>query len=363
MIISGSDIKMSSMHSFEQKRSVKEDMRIWVDEQGQRSGSQPSLSIDASEKVSLSQKSKEMLHSSTKTSESNGLTEDQATDNKLMIIKMLVEAMMGKKITILGTSDLQDPEENKTEAPEQNGAQQTAASEQQAAAPVQQNEGWGLIYNYEATHTEKEKLMYKAHGVINTADGEEIKFNINLKMDREFSSTTSVNIRLGDAAKSVDPLVINFNGAAAELTNTKFEFDLNSDGTNDNISFVGPNSGILVFDKNNDGEVTNGTELFGPSTGNGFEELAAYDEDSNNWIDQNDAIFNSLSVWTKGSEGEDILRSLSDAGVGAIGLQNIQTQFNLTDAANNLNGQLTKTGVYVSEAKTVGTIQQVDLVI
>jgi len=356
MIISGSDIKMSSMHSFEQKRSVKEDMRIWVDEQGQRTGSQPSLRIDASEKVSLTQKSKEMLHSRAKTSESKELAEDQTTDSKTYIIKLVIEAITGKKIGILRASDLQNPEENKTEAPEQKGAQQADAS-------GEQGEGWGLVYNYESTHTEKEKLMYKAHGVINTADGEEIKFNIHLKMDREFSSTTSVNIRLGDAAKAVDPLVINFNGAAAELTNTKFEFDLNSDGAMDNISFVGPNSGILVFDKNSDGVVNNGTELFGPSTGNGFEELAAYDEDSNNWIDQNDAIFNSLSVWTKGSEGEDILSSLSDAGVGAIGLQNIQTQFNLTDAANNLNGQLAKTGVYVSEDKSVGTIQQIDLVI
>ncbi|MCE5312330.1 MAG: hypothetical protein LLF86_04175 [Nitrospiraceae bacterium] len=356
MIISGSDIKMSSMHSFEQKSSVKEDLRIWIDDPEQRNNTQQALSLSTTEKVSLSEKSKEMLHAKTKALNAEETIDDQTTDSKTYIIKLVIEAITGKKIGILRASDLQNPEENKTEAPEQKGAQQADTS-------GQQGEGWGLVYNYEATKTESEQMMFKAHGVINTADGEEIKFNIKLKMDREFSSTESVNIRMGDAAKAVDPLVINFNGAAAELTDTKFAFDLNSDGTDENISFVGSNSGILVFDKNSDGKVNNGSELFGPSTGNGFAELAAYDQDGNNWIDQNDAAYNSLNIWTKSSSGEDILRSLSEAGVGAIGLQNIQTQFNLTDAANNLNGQLAKTGVYVSEEKTVGTIQQVNLVI
>ncbi|MDX9715055.1 MAG: hypothetical protein RBT37_06480 [Dissulfurispiraceae bacterium] len=356
MIITGSDIKMSSMHSFEQKKSVKEDLRIWFDSPEQGRDSRQAFGIRSSEKISISEKSKEMLHAKTKGTESADLSVESPADNKTFIIKLMIEALTGKKIRILGTSDLQNQDKNDMETLEHNAAQQADAS-------GQQREGWGLVYNYEATHMERERMAFNAQGVINTADEEKIKFNLNLKMDRAFISTESVDIRMGDAARVVDPLVINFNGSAAELTSTKFEFDLDSDGTMDKISFVGPNSGILVFDKNNDGMVNNGSELFGPATGNGFNELAAYDDDGNNWIDQNDAVYESLRIWTKTNNGEDLLRTLTEAGVAAIGLQNLETQFSLTDASNNLNGQLARTGLYVSADRTVGTVQQVDLVI
>jgi hypothetical protein len=45
-----------------------------------------------------------------------------------------------------------------------------------------------------------------------------------------------------------------------------------------------------------DGRVNDGRELFGPITGDGFAELAAYDDDGNNWIDENDGIYDNLSI-------------------------------------------------------------------
>ncbi len=42
----------------------------------------------------------------------------------------------------------------------------------------------------------------------------------------------------------------------------------------------------LAKDSNNNGAVDSGKELFGPTTGQGFAELAAYDEDENGLIDQ-----------------------------------------------------------------------------
>jgi hypothetical protein len=45
-----------------------------------------------------------------------------------------------------------------------------------------------------------------------------------------------------------------------------------------------------------DGRVNDGRELFGPRTGDGFAELAAYDDDGNNWIDENDGIHDNLSI-------------------------------------------------------------------
>jgi len=99
--------------------------------------------------------------------------------------------------------------------------------------------------------------------------------------------------------KKVDPLVLNFEGNRAELTGAKFAFDLDQDGEQEHISFVGSGSGILVLDRNKDGIVNDGSELFGPSTGNGFNELASLDGDENGWIDENDAAYQDLSVWTR----------------------------------------------------------------
>jgi hypothetical protein len=67
-----------------------------------------------------------------------------------------------------------------------------------------------------------------------------------------------------------DPLVINFEGTAAELTERTYEFDLDSDGEADQIHFIGPNSGFLALDRDGSGTIDNGSELFGTSTGNGF---------------------------------------------------------------------------------------------
>ena len=91
-------------------------------------------------------------------------------------------------------------------------------------------------------------------GTIQTADGQEINFSVSLEMSREYHQESSLSFRAGDAVQK-DPLVINFNGSASELTSAKFSFDLDIDGTQDNISFVQPGSGFLALDKNQDGSV------------------------------------------------------------------------------------------------------------
>lgn len=84
--------------------------------------------------------------------------------------------------------------------------------------------------------------------------------------------------------------------------------DLDADGMEDQISFVLPGSGFLALDLNGDGRINDGRELFGPETGDGFAELARYDEDGNQWIDENDPVFERLRIWTKDAEGRDVLR-------------------------------------------------------
>ncbi len=53
------------------------------------------------------------------------------------------------------------------------------------------------------------------------------------------------SLRLGDAAVPVDPLVIHFDGTAAELQDLRFAFDLDGDGPTENVPLLAGNRGYL----------------------------------------------------------------------------------------------------------------------
>ena len=161
--------------------------------------------------------------------------------------------------------------------------------------------------------------------------------------------------------RKTDPLVINLQGDFNHLANTAFEFDLDNDGDEETISFAGAGSGFLAIDRNNDGVINNGGELFGPSSGNGFAELAALDEDKNGFIDEGDSAFQELKVWLKDASGNDQLLTLADAKVAAIGVTSGQSQFQINDAYNNPQGSARQTGVFIAESGQVGSVQQIDL--
>lgn len=207
---------------------------------------------------------------------------------------------------------------------------------------------------------EAEATTFSAEGIVQTSDGRSISFNVDLEMSREFMQATEF-VTKDTVQIMTDPLVINMDVASAEVTDQKFYFDIDSDGKEDEISQLGTGSGFLALDKNDDGIINNGSELFGAKTGDGFGELAEYDKDDNGWIDENDSIFSSLKVWTKDSDGNDHLLSLKEADVGAIYLGNTSTDFSLNNAiTNQTNAQIRKTGIYLRETGGAGTVQHVD---
>jgi hypothetical protein len=161
-------------------------------------------------------------------------------------------------------------------------------------------------------------------------------------------------------AKLKDPLVINFNGAAAQLTDRTFSFDIDFDGNSEQLFAPAPNTGFLALDANNDGTVNSGAELFGPTTGHGFAELAQHDSDGNQWIDDNDPIFGRLRVWSNDGQGNQRLVALADVGMGAIYLGNVRTAFDLKESPESLRGRVQATGIYLNEDGSAGTIQEVD---
>lgn len=219
-----------------------------------------------------------------------------------------------------------------------------------------------LSFNAQEYYSEQENTLFSSVGTVRTADGREINFNVDLSMSRSFTQAYRQELNLSALQKTCDPLVINFDVDTASLSDQKFRFDIDADGEEDNISMLGAGSGYLALDKNGDGVINDGSELFGPQSGNGFQDLSAYDEDGNGWIDENDSIWSKLKIWCKNPDGTDSLYTLGEKGVGAICLQNSATDFSLKGSNGQDNGYLRSTGIFLYENGNVGTVQHLDLV-
>jgi hypothetical protein len=160
----------------------------------------------------------------------------------------------------------------------------------------------------------------------------------------------------------IDPLVINFGASSASLTQTKFSFDLDCDGTPDQISKLCAGSGFLVADFDGTGKVKDGSQLFGTQSGNGFADLAKHDSDKNGWIDENDPIFDKLRVWTWDGNDEPRLIGLGELGIGAVYLGYVNTNYSLNyQGPMQADGILRGTGFFLYENGKAGTVQHVDL--
>jgi len=236
----------------------------------------------------------------------------------------------------------------------------SAAASPPASSPVQ---GPTMDWTSETTETirEHESTEFSSTGMIRTADGRALDFKLDLCMSRGFAGERKV-LSSGRAALR-DPLVINFDGQAAELGGTRFAFDLDADGKVEAIPGLGHASGYLAIDRNNDGRITDGSELFGTRSGDGFADLAALDGDGNKWLDEADAAFATLRIWQRDADGQERLSSLRERGVGALYLGSTETPFALTDGENRRLGQVRASGVYLSEDGRAGSLQQIDLAV
>lgn len=218
---------------------------------------------------------------------------------------------------------------------------------------------WNRVTQDTYSFEERESTSFSSTGTVITADGRHISFDVTMKMSREFKQ--QLNYEYFDQFSQIltDPLIINLTGSPTEITDKTFFFDLDCDGKKEEIAELAAGSGYLALDRNNDGIINDGSELFGTSTGNGFAELAKYDSDGNGWIDEADEIFSRLRVWTKDEHGNSVLLSLKEADVGAICLGSSKTDFSLKDN-QDLRGMVRQTGIYLKESGGSGTVQQVD---
>jgi hypothetical protein len=163
------------------------------------------------------------------------------------------------------------------------------------------------------------------------------------------------------------PLVLDLNGDGVQTTDTAngVRFDLTATGQASQVGWVAGGDGLLAIDRNHDGQINSGAELFGNATtlangskaADGWAALAELDSNGDGMVDASDTVFADLRVWVdadhdgKTDAGE--LKSLQDAGITAVAVAHDGSQ---TSQNGNL---LSGAGSFVHADGSLGAMTDV----
>ena len=190
----------------------------------------------------------------------------------------------------------------------------------------------------------QELLIGIIQGIINLAD---------LNIFNEYNKIKmTINNNISTAADTRSPLIVDLDGDGVETTTTEdgTHFDHDNNGFAEKTSWVGKDDGLLVRDLNNNGQIDDGTELFGNNSvlssgekaANGFEALADLDSNNDGIFDNSDTAWNQVDVWKdsnqNGKVDEGELLTLEQAGIESIDLD--YQNSNTVDANGNTVGQI-----------------------
>jgi hypothetical protein len=144
---------------------------------------------------------------------------------------------------------------------------------------------------------------------------------VQLEFSFSFSAEYSAVVQQGD------PVVLDLDGDGIELTDYRAgaRFDLQATGRLARTAFVTGGDAFLALDRNNNGTIDDGRELFGDQAGdrNGFEALRRLDSNGDGVIDARDRDFGRLLLLRDNGDGvvrPDELLSLRDADIARIEL-------------------------------------------
>ena len=165
---------------------------------------------------------------------------------RMDMIAAVVERFTGKWIQLMDPDAfLEAREQSEADAAEQASAMTDARTALDGT--VMKTETFGVDYQLVESCRKSETTTFEVEGQVQTTDGQSISVDISVTMSRNFA--IEQNISYSEGADVRDPLVINFSGTAAELTERSFSFDIDADGQTDQIS-TPLNGGFLVLDHN-----------------------------------------------------------------------------------------------------------------
>lgn len=154
-----------------------------------------------------------------------------------------------------------------------------------------------------------------------------------------------------------DPLVLDLDGDGIELVKANawngVQFDYNGDGIQSATGWVKADDGILVYDRNNNGIIDDGSEIFGTdfyhlqNIIDGFSALSTLDSNKDNVINNQDIAFNQLKVWRDfnqdGTTQTGELFTLDELDIASLSLDTGKTKDTTAKNAVGKTASYTKT--------------------
>ena len=187
--------------------------------------------------------------------------QNEATDNdpRLRLIRSLVEMLTGRRIEVFNARNA-----GRWRRTAGLICQPSVGRSPGAARPA----GWGMERPPRVPPRSRKPLFDQRHG--HHGRWPQIGFSCNCRC-RGLHYEESRQPAARRCRPQDRPAGPEFCRHRRPIDRQRFAFDLNADGQAEQINFVAPGSGFLVFDRNQDGKVNNGSELFGPTTDNGFQ--------------------------------------------------------------------------------------------
>jgi hypothetical protein len=348
MIIENSQVTLYSKTQYSFEHSQSTSIQLHYGEKSTTNESNISIGLNLQESYSLITQNSRVLYDY----EDNLTPEDR-------IKKIIIEILLGRL------------NENKTESTlypnKKSGVinnNSLSSTNPYKVEQLKEKELKAIVFNTQEEYYQKQDIKFSSSVKIQTPT-QSFEMNIDLSFSQEFYESQSTQIIIGDKS-FIDPLVINYDEEVnpfANISNLHFAFDLDSDGTTEMIPQLKRGAGFLALDKNDNEKIDNGNELFGPNTNDGFAELTLYDNDKNNWIDEKDAVFYKLKIYSIDENGNHSLVSLIDRNVGAIYLGDVQSGFKYQSAINQTDAVQKSNGVFIKEdGSGLGVVNSIDIV-
>ncbi len=158
--------------------------------------------------------------------------------------------------------------------------------------------------------------------------------------------------RVSQARSISSPIILDLDGDGIETTAVTAGawFDHAGDGFAERTGWVGADDGLLVWDRNGDGRIGSGGELFGAETrlanggkaAHGFEALKELDANGDGRVDARDAAFAELRVW-KDADGDGLSQAGELFTLAEAGVQSLATAYadsSLIDGHGNAHRQI-----------------------
>ena len=196
---------------------------------------------------------------------------------------------------------------------------------------------------------------------LSTQQSNQNSFQFQFQMEFRFEMSMEIQIGVQRLDQQQDPIVFDLDGDGIELTdvNNGVRFDITGTGKSVQTTWVRGGDALLAWDRNGNGRIDSGLELFGDQRGaaNGFEELRKLDTNNDGFIGPEDKNFKELVLWRDNGDGissQDEIFTLPQ-----LGIERIAVNYKNTNVIADGNNTITQKSFFIRSDQTVGRVADV----